>query len=89
MTMWLQRLFGLHKHEWKETARSVVAPVQYGIWDIKPSDRAKFMVGFTVIVYECSQCQKTRTLEMLGEQQKPQSPASLHLIKPGAKGPFK
>lgn len=89
MPMWLQRLFGLHKHEWKEIARSVVAPIQYGIHEVTFSARAKYIVGFTVIVYGCSHCQKTRTLEMPGEQQKPQNPASLHLLKPGTKGPFK
>jgi len=93
MSKWLQWLsvFGLHKHDWKEIARSAVSPVQYfsPLSEIKYTDRAKFIVGFTTIVYECSHCQKTRTLEMLGAQQQPQKPASLHLLRPGAKGPFK
>jgi hypothetical protein len=84
---WLRRLFC--DHDWKETARSVVSPPAYGIHEIRYTDRAKFIVGFTTIVHECSRCRKTRSLEMLGEQQQPQKPASLHLLKPNTRGPFK
>lgn len=87
---WLRALFKC-QHDWQEIARSTVPPVanSYDLYRVAHNDRHKYLVGFTVIVSECSACKKTRRLELLGVTVAPSKPGSLHLLKKPQDGPFK
>lgn len=63
----LKKLF-FCQHDWKEIIRSSVPPLEdiLDLYQIENESRVKHLVGFTTVYFECSECRRNKSLELLG-----------------------
>jgi len=64
-----------HKHKWVELER-FWAPPREGVkaqW-ITQEEMGRLCFGVTTILYECSDCSKRKTIEVLGQSLKEEKP---------------
>lgn len=57
-------------------------------WGVGESDRTRLAAGQTTLLFTCDRCLRQKTAVMLGAAQAPSRPATLHLLKPGVRGPY-
>jgi hypothetical protein len=61
------------RHKWVEVSRTYVPPQSWSDVHslVQYNDRAKHMTGFTTVLFQCSVCSQTRSVDMQGEVHHP------------------